>query len=455
MSDIPEVVFFRRQGVEGELQSECLNAPPETIIARIQDLLPRIELIDPITTLSDSVTAEELEPGKNEFMRGIFYYAGLDPDNSTSLFDQTDRSERQVSDASARLNETLKQSWTQGSDLDFKLLHKSKADSIELKIKDPSVQSTYVRASQRSSGFTHYFSLKTILHSRQKDHPASSYILLFDEPGVFLHPLGQFDLLQVLETLAQESQVVYVTHSLFMINKTFPTRHRLVMKNESGTVIDGKPYVGRWRAVVGALGLTLTGSILFANHVVLTEGDSDPIYIYAMMQKYVESGKSDLDINSLAVMSTAESRNTDVLVRLLCESKPKPRIALLTDGDQGGKERLAYVKTLIQDNEVEGKTLAKDTTIEDHIPMIREIYVPALASYIANVMVGQGQPKPDDDDFRAKFVKSFDERFGSDSSPKGVADWAAESAKELGKLKKPPSKVGIAREYATRLTRLQ
>ena len=387
-------------------------------------------------------------------MRGIFYYADLEPDASSHLFEQTDRTQMDITRASERLNKTLRESWSQGKSLRFRLTHDSKEERIDLQIEDPSVESSYVRASRRSSGFTHYFSLKTILHSRQQDHPAESYILLFDEPGVFLHPSGQFDLLQVLETLARESPVVYVTHSLFIINKTFPTRHRLIMKNREGTLIDGKPYMGRWQASLSALGLTLTGSILFANHVVLTEGDSDPIYIYAVIQKAVKAGKADLDINSLAVMSTSESKNTDVLLRLLLESKPTPKIALLNDGDKGGKERLQYVGAFLKEKDIPCKSLSSGTSIEDHIPLVRELSVPAVAAYIGKLMVMVGKAKPDEKELEEKFVESFDAKFEKGKVIQGVADWANSAASEIGEIKGKPSKVGIAREYATRLLEL-
>lgn len=449
--DIPTFITLCRCGVSNEVVESGLELLQPHVRSEFEQYFPRLELIDPITKLSDSVSAEELGKGENEFMRGIFYYAGLVPDESGHLFEQSDRTQMQITRASEQLNKTLKESWSQGTSLRFRLTHNSKDGRIDLQIEDPSVESTYVRASRRSSGFTHYFSLKTILYSRQQDHPAESYILLFDEPGVFLHPSGQFDLLQVLETLALESQVIYVTHSLFMINKTFPTRHRLIMKDNRGTMIDGKPYVGKWRSALSALGLTLTGSILFANHVVLTEGDSDPIYIYAMIQKAVKAGKANLDINSLAVMSTSESKNTDVLLRLLWESNPTPRVALLSDGDKGGKDRLDYVASFLRENEIPNKPLSNGTSIEDHIPHIREVYVPAVAAYVGKLMVMLGKAKPDETKLEEKCLKSFDATFEKGKVTQGVAEWANAVSQEIGEIKSKPSKVGIAREYATRL----
>jgi predicted ATPase len=108
------------------------------------------------------------------------------------------------------------------------------------------ISSTFVNASRRSSGFTHFFTLKTILHARERESLANSYIYRFDEPGTYLHPSGQADLIRELDAISRANQVVYATHSIFLVNRTFPARHRLIVKDQSGTRIDGKPYLGRW-----------------------------------------------------------------------------------------------------------------------------------------------------------------------------------------------------------------
>jgi predicted ATPase len=453
MAAIPNTIELKRCGISGV--RTCLDHYPLTptvLQTFAHTRAPRIELIDPMTRLSDSVSLSELRDGQNEFMRGIFYYAGLVPDQSDELFVQNDKTQKRLTAASALLDATLRETWSQGQNLHFQLRHHSKNQAIDLLIEDPSVDARFVRASRRSSGFTHYFSLKTILHARQRDHEAASYILLFDEPGVFLHPSGQRDLLMVLETLSQESQVLYVTHSLFMINKTFPTRHRLLMKDTHGTTLDGKPYVGRWHAVLTSFGLTLTGSILFAQNVLLTEGDSDPIYLYALIQKAVASGHCHLDLNALAIMSTSESRNAEALLRLLLETHPRPRVAMLVDGDKGGKDRRKYLEPISIQHQIPVKTLPDGTTIEDHIPMLKECFVPAVAHYVGNLMVElEAKAKPDEEEFKATFILDFEKAFEDNKVTKGLAEWVNRVAREIGGLKEPPSKVGIAREYSARL----
>ena len=452
--DLESCVVVRRDGVKGELQIVHPVTMYQTTTELIRSMVPRFELIDPVDKLSDSVTPEELAKGRNEFMRGIFYYAGLDPDECSPLFIQNDRTMRALTQASEKLDKTLRETWTQGRGLKFKLQHNSKLGRIELLIEDPAVNSRFVRASRRSSGFTHYFALKTVLHARQRDHQAASYFLLFDEPGIYLHPSGQHDLLQVLETLARESQLAYVTHSLFMINKTFPTRHRLLMKGEDGTTLNGKPYAGRWQAVLGSLGLTVTGTILFSNYVILTEGDSDPIYLYAMLQRGMLAGKCQVDLNSVSFISTGESKHADVLLRLLCETVPRPTIGVITDGDLGGKDRLVYLNALTKDQNIAERPLTKDTSIEDHVPNLREVFVPAVADYTAKLVTTRGGNKPDDEEFRRKFLDHFDGVYERGKVTNKVADWAIRAAMELGQLPTKPSKVGIAREYVARLTAL-
>jgi hypothetical protein len=355
-----------------------------------------------------------------------------------------------LEDASATLNATIKKSWSQGKDLDFILRHNSAKKSIDLMIKDPSVETRYVSASQRSSGFTQFFTIKTILYARQMEHSDRSYILLFDEPGIYLHPAGQQDLLQVIESLAKTHQTLYVTHSLFMINKSYPIRHRLVTKAANGTQLEGKPYVGRWARALSALGMSLSGTILFANHVLLTEGDSDPIYIYAMLQKMIEVGKIAVDLNSFAAIATGKSSEADALIRILVESQPVPQLAMLVDGDKSGKERVAHVKPVLDKYAIPSKVLTDGTAIEDYLPNLADVFVESVARYVHKVRVDSKIPSVVTE-LLDELRKSFQGRFGDEPSPKGVAAWIKNEVTELAGLPGPPSKVGIAREYAIQL----
>lgn len=444
---IPRTVTLERCG---ELKAHWLESDDLTAAAvkhLSKEMVPRIELIPPQDKIPDSVTAEQFGTDEYEFMRGIFYYAGISSDEAESLFQQTDQTTRRLEIASETLNVTLRESWKQGSNLQFLLQHDSAEQCIQLRIKDPAVTARHVRASRRSSGFTQFFAMKTILHARQQENHANSFIWLFDEPGLHLHPSGQHDLLQVLEALSQTSQIVYATHSVFMINRNFPARHRMVSKTESGTRIDAKPHSGKWGAVLSGLGLTLTNPLLFANHVLLTEGDSDPTFILSIMQRLIQEGKLDIDLNSFAAFSTGDSKHAEVLIRLLREADSTPHVALLFDGDEGGKTRAKKLSKTLDAFDIQCKVLQHQTEIEDHL-IAPSLYVSAVADYAASILVSQGKSKLDTDDNRAKFAESFDQYNKKLSGGlTGVADWANSAAKDISGIDSP-SKVGIAREYS-------
>lgn len=416
--------------------------------------LPRIELIRPSEALIDEVSPRDIVLDQNEFMQGVFHTAELDPFDSSSLFAQDDRTSMTLDRASEILDDSLRRTWAQGREdnLSFKLQQRN--GQIHLLIHDPSVGSTYVRPSRRSSGFTHFFATSMILHARRAKTPAASHIFLFDEPALYLHATGQRDFIQILESLARSSQIAYATHSLFMINRNFPTRHRLIYKDSNGTRIDSKPYVGRWGSALDALGFALPGTILFAPFVLLAEGDTDPVYIHAVLQWMIERDELDFDINGFSVLSTENSQNTKALIELLSSGASKCRIAVLLDGDKGGQQRLKKMQSYLDAREIPAKLLTNGTAIEDHLPLLAELFVEAVSKYCFGLgtdnetLSGVGF-----DEVHSKFKEDFAKKFPKPATTQGVAIWASKVGQDLypDSLPPSPSKVGIAREYVALL----
>jgi predicted ATP-dependent endonuclease of OLD family len=443
-------VSVHRVGVEGSRElADAGKFDPETTWEFIRDRLPRIELISLQGSVGEVTDADSIDDSDaSEFMRGIFYYAGLQPDMWKGLFREQEQSTgaldqtgKRLDEAAAVLNTTLRDSWSQGERLEFKLEHVN--EEIHLQIKDPSVSARYVRPSQRSAGFTHFFALKTVLYARERASGASSFIWLFDEPGIYLHPAGQYDLVKVIETLAQANQVIYATHSVFLINKNHPTRHRLLLKTEDGTEIDHKPYVGQWRSAFEALGLGLPGSMLFASKVLLAEGDSDPIFLLADWQKLIELGDVSLDINSLAVLSTGDSKHADALARIVLDGPSPPELALLFDGDKGGLRRLKSLKRLVEVKELPHYEIPDGRTIEDSL-LSPELFRDALISYMTKIAPAGAKVEE-------TIRGSWDKEKGPDIDG-GLAAWSRTVGEEILGEGNTPSPVGIASEYARMLT---
>lgn len=69
---------------------------------------------------------------------------------------------------------------------------------------------------KRSKGFNWFFSFLVWFKAMQEDSNRQ-YILLLDEPGLNLHALAQNDLLRFIDDLSEDYQVIYTTHSPFMV----------------------------------------------------------------------------------------------------------------------------------------------------------------------------------------------------------------------------------------------
>ena len=162
---VPNKVTFERTGLEGALRPVNVGALGARAMELVGPLLPSVELIVAQDSIADSVTRESINDPDNDFMRGIFQYAGLRPADWDGLFDQDMKTTMRLDRANDVLNERLRESWSQGRELNFKLDHN--VGAIDLQIRDPAVSNQYVRASRRSSGFTHFFALKTALYARR------------------------------------------------------------------------------------------------------------------------------------------------------------------------------------------------------------------------------------------------------------------------------------------------
>lgn len=374
---VPETVKFTKSGVGGTLQLQrngFLDKLPDAV-TYVSSRVPRIELFAPVTQLMDVVTLGELELPAQEFMQGIFRYAGIWEEHAR-LFVQNPATARRLERASDHFTEKIRSEWKQGENLSFRFQHAGQNGSqIELLIHDPAVSERYVRPSERSAGFSAFFTMTMRMLARTEANPANKYIFLFDEPGTALHPAGQVNLQKVFEGLSQQDQIVYATHSLFMVNHNRPERNRVVSKDSGGTKLDQKPYLRNWRAVRDSLGLILAGNFFIADTTLLVEGESDALYVGALLAAFDRAGIIDIDLNLFSVQWAGNARDFEPMARLMLEEGR--RVVGLVDGDRGGNELKKNIEKLnqaIDAGRVAARAsvplvqLARNKSIEDILP---------------------------------------------------------------------------------------
>jgi predicted ATP-dependent endonuclease of OLD family len=332
-----EIIFSRDLAVNGV---RVAAAPVPVLISNEKDVLalrPRVELFDPPSgSLVDQVTLPQLDTPAFEFMQGIFRLAGL-WETRDLVFVQNDTTSRQLKEASDALTTILNDQWNQGKDLKWIFEHTgTNGDTIVIKIEDPAIKGRYTRPSLRSSGFRSYFLLSMIIYARTQKTPNDSYIYLFDEPGTYLHPSAQLDLQRSFETIADQAQLVYTTHSIFLISKNYPARNRVIAKTINGTKIDQKPFTKNWKSVRQSLGILLSNNFLIAEKTLLVEGPSDALYFLDALKRMKEAGKIDADLNDMSIVDAGDAQNYVAMAKImLLEGRS---IVALADGDAAGKK---------------------------------------------------------------------------------------------------------------------
>jgi len=159
--------------------------------------------------------------------------------------------------------------------------------------------------SERSAGFVWFFSF--LAQFKQLKKSSGNAIILLDEPGLTLHGRAQGDLLRYInERLLPEHQVIFTTHSPFMVPMDRLADVRIVED-----VIDhseGKPAVKGTKVngdvmevnedtlfpLQAALGYEITQSLFIGANTLLVEGPSDIIYLQVASQALKKRGKEGL-----------------------------------------------------------------------------------------------------------------------------------------------------------------
>jgi predicted ATPase len=151
----------------------------------------------------------------------------------------------------------------------------------------------------RSSGFRWFFSFLAAFS--EYEYSESPIIILLDEPGLGLHARAQKDFLRFIdERLAPRCQVIFTTHSPFMVQPDHLERVRLVEDKgqEVGSVISAdimSTDKDTLFPLQGALGYDLVQHLLIGPHNLLVEGPSDHTYLIIMSDWLKDKGKVGLD----------------------------------------------------------------------------------------------------------------------------------------------------------------
>lgn len=263
--------------------------------------------------------------------------------------------------ASANITEQILEYWSQNPDLDVEV----RIDKALPGDAPPFNQGTIARAriknnlhgvdtpfSERSAGFVWFFSF--LVKFAQVKNAGGPIVLLLDEPGLSLHGKAQRDLLRFIDDkLAPAHQVIYSTHSPFMVPADRLERVRIVEDKIDKTRTPRKSYGTKVSRDVlqveadtlfplqGALGYEATQTLFVGEHTLLVEGPSDILYLQAFSSALEAAGGTKLD--SRWTMCPAGSIDKMMPFVSLFAGKDL-HVAVLTDFARGVKGKVDRIR---------------------------------------------------------------------------------------------------------------
>lgn len=156
---------------------------------------------------------------------------------------------------------------------------------------------------ERSTGFVWFFSFLVWFSQMEREH-GENLVLLLDEPGLSLHGTAQGDLLRYIrEKLVPKYQVIYTTHSPFMVD----AEDLLSVRTVEDVVLDGQVLGTKVGDEVlsadaetlfplrAALGYDITQTMFIGEHSLLVEGPSDLLYLKWASEELRSRSKTPLD----------------------------------------------------------------------------------------------------------------------------------------------------------------
>lgn len=133
----------------------------------------------------------------------------------------------------------------------------------------------------------------------RSDSPRPSYVLLFEEPELYLHPRAQRQLMAALGTFSTEHQVLVTTHSPGFFRPGTQGFARL-QKTEAGVSAHPVDLTLGHRDAYQIVQHENNEAAFFAQGVVLVEGDSDT-FTYPHLARLIEPDWDDIDKNIMFV----------------------------------------------------------------------------------------------------------------------------------------------------------
>ncbi len=279
---------------------------------------------------------------KADTVKNLFYLAELDIDKLEECKNSPSKLIKFLNAASNRLTTRLNPAW-KGDPIHVDLRY-NPGNIMSVVISDVHKDGTITNSgllNRRAEGFKWTFSFIVNFAAETQKAELKEAILLLDEPARNLHPTQQRGISDLLKNLAGSNQVLYATHSPFMIFDYTPGNLLVVELDKKRHL--SKIYYDYWNAgddtltpILYGLSRGLVDSIIDreigtnSRPVIIVETMSDAMYLNAF-DKYLED--PNISMNPLNIVA-AYSKNSVLPLSIFYRKHGYKTFILLDNGDE-------------------------------------------------------------------------------------------------------------------------
>ena len=322
-----------RDGIVGHQDTLLKNSVTEYLVARI----PTFVYLDEYGTFRGSAILDQLKQRRDHHQLTeddktfltILDLSRLDLDKLVEMGAEEDREDRQydLDDAAGALTKLIEDHWGQ---LRYEVKFGADGQQFFTWVKDANERSL-IRLEERSRGFQWFFSFDLLLMQETKG-TFKNCVILLDEPGMYLHPEGQKDLLARLKVHSKENTLIFTTHLPFLIDLEQPDSLRSIANTGEGTIVfnglrsDGDADITVETAILSGI----ASGLMAADQTLLVEDGDDALILSELSNLLVRSGEEGF-VEGLQIIPGGSAKQTVYRAALLTARKKKLLVLFHTD----------------------------------------------------------------------------------------------------------------------------
>jgi hypothetical protein len=411
LSSSEEVEVSKLASTLPKFVSERLNGETLSLAVykRLKERVPRTLYFSEYSTLPYSVdiqrilTSDASSLTESELTaRSLLRLGGADDDYLTNP--DYERRKRELENVSNSLTRDIRKYWTQNADLEVQpditqvtqnlpnnQGRKAVVKELKLRIRDNRHQLT-LPFDEHSAGFRWFYSFLAAFS--EYEHSNEPLVILLDEPALGLHAKAQSDFLRYIEErLAPRCQVIYTTHSPFMVEPGKLERVRMVEDKSTTQDIDipgakvsrdvNSTDADTLFPLQSALGYDLVQHLFIGPNNLVVEGPSDYTYLRVISDfiEALDDGRETLDRqwsiipvgggDLIPTFAALLGNHLDVTVMIDSDAKGNPRLAHISNKGILEKSRIITIGGVLSVKEADIEDLFDP---EDYIKLYNRTF---------------------------------------------------------------------------------